>query len=242
MMSGTLRNLHRIIRNIVPMLLVASLPIAATAQAQQLHPAFVDAASVVPGLEVDMRYAGTNNFVGAKIAGYEKPVCLLTKEAAAALAKAQIALASSGVGLKVFDCYRPARAVAHFVHWSRDLKDVKAKGDFYPDLDKRTLFRDGYISQRSGHSRGSTVDLTLVDILPGPDGKLRERDMGTPFDFFSPYSSPSDRRVNEEARSNRKLLADAMRKAGFVPYGKEWWHFTLAHEPFPQTYFDFAVK
>ena len=136
-----------------------------------------------------MRYAGTHNFVGAKVAGYEKPVCLLTKEAAAALAKAQIALASSGVGLKVFDCYRPARAVAHFVRWSRDLKDTKTKGDFYPDRRQGDLFRDGYISHRSGHSRGSTVDLTLVDILPGPDGKLRERDMGTPFDFFSPLLS-----------------------------------------------------
>lgn len=240
-MSGTLRNVHRIIRNVVPMLLVACLPVAAAAQTQQLHPAFVDAATVVPGLEADMRYAGTNNFVGAKIAGYEKPVCLLTKEAAAALVKVQIALASSGVGLKVFDCYRPVRAVAHFMRWLRDPKDVKTKGDFYPDLDKRSL-SEGYISQRSGHSRGSTVDLTLVDILPGPDGKLRERDMGTPFDYFSPYSSPSNRQVSEEARSNRRLLSDAMRKNGFVPYGKEWWHFTLAHEPFPQTYFDFAVK
>ncbi len=222
------------------MLLVAFLPVATAAQTQ-LPAGFVDAATVVPGLEVEMRYAGTNNFVGAKVAGYEKPLCLLTKEAAAALAKAQIALASSGVGLKVFDCYRPARAVAHFMRWSRDLKDVKTKGDFYPDLSKADLFH-GYISQRSGHSRGSTVDLTLVDILPGPDGKLRERDMGTPFDFFSPYSAPSDRRISEEARSNRRLLADAMRKSGFFPYGKEWWHFTLAHEPFPQTYFDFAVK
>lgn len=222
--------------------LLSALLTIAPAAAQTSRAGFVDAASVVPGLEVDMRYAGPNNFVGAKIDGYDKPVCLLTREAAAALAKAQIALASSGVGLKVFDCYRPARAVAHFLRWSHDFKEQKNKRDFYPDLDKRVLFRDGYISNRSGHSRGSTVDLTLVDILPGPDGKLRERDMGTPFDFFSPYSSPSDRRVSEEARSNRKLLADAMRKAGFIPYGKEWWHFTLAHEPFPQTYFDFAVK
>jgi zinc D-Ala-D-Ala dipeptidase len=208
----------------------------------QVHLPLINAATVVPGLEVDIRYAGANNFVGAKIDGYERPVCLLTREAAAALAKAQIALASSGVGLKVFDCYRPARAVAHFLRWSHDIKDQKNKRDFYPDLDKRTLFRDGYISNRSGHSRGSTVDLTLVDILPGPDGKLRERDMGTPFDFFSPFSSPSDRRVSEEARSNRKLLADAMRKSGFIPYRKEWWHFTLAREPFPQSYFDFTVK
>jgi D-alanyl-D-alanine dipeptidase len=189
-----------------------------------------------------MRYAGTRNFVGAKIDGYEKPTCFLTKEAAAALARVQLALASSGVGLKVFDCYRPVRAVAHFMRWSRDLKDQKTKGDFYPDIDKRTLVPGGYISNHSAHSRGSTVDLTLVEILPGPDGKLRERDMGTPFDFFSPYSAPADRRLSEEARSNRKLLADAMRKGGFLPYGKEWWHFTLAREPFPQTSFDFPVK
>ena len=240
-LGGTLKKLHRIIRRGIPALFAALLPIAAAVQAQTLNPAFVDAAAVVPGLEVEMRYAGTHNFVGAKITGYEKPVCLLTTAAAAALAKAQIALASSGVGLKVFDCYRPVQAVAHFVRWSRDLKDIKTKGEFYPDLDKSDLFR-GYISQRSGHSRGSTVDLTLVDILPGPDGKLRERDMGTAFDYFSTFSAPSDKRVNEEARSNRRLLAEAMKKNGFVPYGKEWWHFTLAREPFPQTYFDFVVK
>ena len=238
-MTGTLRILHQ---TKLPILLAALLSMATMSRAESLHPAFVDAASVVPGLEVEMRYADAHNFVGTKITGYEKPVCLLTREAAAALAKAQIALASSGVGLKVFDCYRPARAVAHLVRWSRDLKDTKTKGEFYPDVDKRDLFHDGYISYRSGHSRGSTVDLTLVDILPGPDGKLRERDMGTAFDFFSPFSAPSDRRVSEEARSNRRLLADAMRKAGFVPYGKEWWHFALANEPFPQTYFDFVVK
>ncbi len=221
--------------------LCAALVPTAMLRAQPPHP-FVDAATVVPGLQVELRYAGTHNFVGAKIAGYEKPVCLLTREAAAALAKAQIALASSGVGLKVFDCYRPARATAHFLRWSRDRKDTKTKGEFYPDLDKEDLFRAGYISLQSAHSRGSTVDVTLVDILPGPDGNLRERDMGTRFDFFSTYSAPSDRRVSEEARSNRRLLADAMRKSGFIPYGKEWWHFMLAHEPFPKTYFDFEVK
>jgi D-alanyl-D-alanine dipeptidase len=241
-LSEFLVTARRVALTLLAGLTVATITIATLAHAQAPYPGFVDAATVVPGLEVDMRYAGANNFVGAKIEGYEKPVCLLTKEAAAALAKAQVALASSGVGLKVFDCYRPARAVAHFARWSRDLRDQKNKGDFYPDLDKRVLFRDGYISNRSGHSRGSTVDLTLVDILPGPDGKLRERDMGTPFDFFSPFSSPQDRRVSEEARSNRRLLADAMRKAGFIPYGKEWWHFTLAREPFPQSYFDFPVK
>ena len=239
-MNGTFCNARWIGAGVIVGLCVALVP-ATVLQAQPPHP-FVDAATVVPGLNVEMRYAGTHNFVGAKIAGYEKPVCLLTREAAAALAKAQIALASSGVGLKVFDCYRPARATAHFLRWSRDRKDTRTKGEFYPDIDKEDLFRAGYISLQSAHSRGSTVDLTLVDILPGPDGNLRERDMGTYFDFFSPYSAPSDRRISEEARSNRRLLADAMRKSGFVPYGKEWWHFTLAQEPFPQTYFDVEVK
>jgi zinc D-Ala-D-Ala dipeptidase len=239
-MNETFCNARRLGAGVIVGLCAALVPTAAL-RAQPPHP-FVDAATVVPGLDVEMRYAGTHNFVGAKIAGYTKPVCLLTREAAAALAKAQIALASSGVGLKVFDCYRPARATAHFLRWSRDRKDTKTKGEFYPDLDKEDLFRAGYISLQSAHSRGSTVDLTLVDILPGQDGNLRERDMGTRFDFFSPYSAPSDRRVSEEARSNRRLLADAMRRSGFIPYGKEWWHFTLAHEPFPQTYFDFEVR
>ena len=130
-------------------------------------PGFVDAATVVDGLVVDMRYFGDDNFVGARIDGYEASRCLLTRPAAAALARVQQDLAPQGFGLKVFDCYRPTRAVAHFVRWARDVKDVKRKADFYPDVDKRDLFRLGYISNRSGHSRGSTVDLTLVRRGPG---------------------------------------------------------------------------
>lgn len=216
--------------------------VAEPVAAQPRPAALVDAASVVPGLIIEMRYAGTHNFVGTRIDGYEAPVCLLTKQAADALAKVQLALASSGVGLKVFDCYRPVRAVAHFVRWARDPGDVRMKGEFYPNIEKSTLFRDGYIASRSGHSRGSTVDLTLVEILPGPDGKPRERDMGTPYDFFSPLSWPGSSKIREAARANRKLLANAMRKGGFLPYDKEWWHFTLANEPFPETYFDFPVR
>ena len=209
---------------------------AAPAVAQERPAGFVDAAAVVPGLVVDARYAGSHNFVGRPIDGYEAPRCLLTQAAAGALADVARDLAQRGLVLKVFDCYRPTRAVANFVRWARDLDDTAGKSEFYPDVDKRTLFRDGYISARSGHSRGSTVDLTLARA----DG--RELDMGTPFDFFSPRSWPSAAGVGDEAKANRALLAAAMRRRGFRPYDKEWWHFTLSHEPFPGSYFDFPVR
>jgi len=204
----------------------------------QTRPApFVDASTVVPGLILDMRYAGPHNFVGRPIDGYERPHCLVSQPAAAALAEVARDLAARGLVLKVFDCYRPARAVANFVRWARDLNDLAGKAEFYPTVDKLTLFRDGYISPRSGHSRGSTLDLTLARADDG-----RELDMGTPFDFFSPQSWPADRGISAEARANRALLAGAMRRRGFRPYEKEWWHFTLRHEPFPDTYFDFPVR
>jgi zinc D-Ala-D-Ala dipeptidase len=198
---------------------------------------FVDAAAVVPGLAVDMRYFGTHNFVGRRIDGYEAPRCLLARQAANALALVERDLAPRGLGLEVFDCYRPARAVAHFARWARDLADQKQKAEFYPQTDKRILFRAGYIASRSGHSRGATVDLTVVRLEDG-----RELDMGTPFDFFGPQSWPSSRSVGEEPQRNRTLLADAMRRRGFRPYDREWWHFTLRGEPFPDTYFDFVVR
>jgi D-alanyl-D-alanine dipeptidase len=204
---------------------------------------FVDATTVVDGLVVDMRYFGTDNFVGARIDGYEAPRCLLARPAAAALASVQRELAGRGLGLKVFDCYRPVRAVAHFIRWARDIGDVARKTDYYPDIDKRDLFRLGYIAERSGHSRGATVDLTLVRRAGGagtPD--LRAPDMGTPFDFFSPKSWPADASVGEAARGNRALLAAAMARGGFRSYDKEWWHFTLENEPFPASYFDFPVR
>jgi D-alanyl-D-alanine dipeptidase len=197
--------------------------------------AFVDATSLVPGLVVDMRYFGTANFVGARVDGYEAPVCILTQQAAAALAAVQRDLAPRNLGLKVFDCYRPKRAVHHFVRWARD-PDSSTKAEFYPDIDKRALFREGFIATRSGHSRGSTVDLTLVTL---PD--QRELDMGTHFDLLS-YRSSASGQVSPQARANRLLLANAMRARGFIPYSKEWWHFTLHNEPFPNSYFDFPVK
>ena len=207
---------------------------AQAALAQDRPAAFVDAAAVVPGLAADIRYAGSNNFVGRPIDGYQAPHCLLTQVAAGALAGVARDLAPRLV-IKVFDCYRPVRAVMNFVRWARDLNDQAEKAEFYPDVDKRTLFRDGYIASRSGHSRGSTMDLTLATA----DG--HELDMGTPFDFFSPKSW-TDASVTPEQHANRMLLAAAMRRRGFRGYDKEWWHFTLRNEPFPDTYFDFPVR
>ncbi len=137
----------------------------------------------------------------------------------------------------MFDCYRPVRAVAHFIRWANRIDDLKRKAEFYPDIDKRDLFRLGYISARSGHSRGSTVDLTLVLRA----NKI-ELDMGTIYDFSGPRSRIKDRSVSIEAQRNRALLVQAMANGGFRPYHKEWWHFTLANEPFPDTYFDFPVR
>jgi D-alanyl-D-alanine dipeptidase len=213
--------------------------IAASSQialAQERPAAFVDAATVVPGLIVEMRYAGSHNFVGRPIDGYDASRCLLTQAAVAALAEAARDLAPRALVLKVLDCYRPVRAVMNFVRWARDLDDGAGKAEFYPDVDKRTLFQDGYISSHSGHSRGSTVDLTLAQ----QDG--HELDMGTPFDFFSPRSWPAAAGVSAAAKANRALLAAVMRRHGFHPYEKEWWHFTLSGEPFPNTYFDFPVR
>ena len=231
------RRLRHLRRGICGML-VACFAAGASARvsAQDRPASFVDAAEVVPGLVTDMRYAGTHNFVGRRIDGYAAARCLLTKPAAAALAEVARDLAPRGLAIKVFDCYRPVRAVANFVRWARDLNDAVNKTEFYPHVDKDTLFQDGYISSRSGHSRGSTVDLTLVRA---GDGEL---DMGTPFDFFSPLSWAAAGGVSAEAKANRALLATAMRHRGFRPYAKEWWHFTLAAEPFPNTYFDFPVR
>lgn len=206
--------------------------------AQTMPAEFIDAATVVDGLVVDMRYFGADNFVGKRIDGYEAPRCLQTRPAAAALAAVQRDLARRGLGLKVYDCYRPTRAVAHFVRWARDVADVARKPDYYPGVDKRDLFRLGYIAERSGHSRGSTVDITLVRRADGEGAP----DMGTRFDFFSPKSWPADSSVGKTARHNRALLAAAMARAGFQAYDKEWWHFTLRNEPLPASYFDFPVR
>jgi D-alanyl-D-alanine dipeptidase len=214
-----------------------TIALAATAQAEGLPYGFVDAGQVIAGVQIDARYAGTHNFIGRPVDGYQSPRCILTGQAASALAAVQTDLQSRGLGLKLFDCYRPARAVAHFVRWAHNPSDTAGKAEFYPQYDKRSLFGLGFIASRSGHSRGSTVDLTLVQL-----GNKAELDMGTAFDTFSPRSATNDPSITHEQHANRQLLAAAMARRGFRPYFKEWWHFTLRGEPFPDTYFNFPVR
>jgi len=205
----------------------------------QVQPGFVDLGESVPGVVIELRYASDENFVGQRIDGYESGHCFISAEAAAALARVQAELAPFGLGLKVFDAYRPQRAVDHFVRWAADLEDTKMKAAYYPRVAKQHLFRDGYIAAKSGHSRGSTVDLTIVSL---DDDELRELDMGTPFDFFGPESHGASAAVTPQQRANRALLQSLMTKHGFRPLAEEWWHFTLVDEPFPDSYFDFIAE
>jgi D-alanyl-D-alanine dipeptidase len=202
-------------------------------------PGFVEIRNAIPGVVVELRYYSNDNFVGETIDGYQTDHCYITAEAAQALARVQHELAQVGLGLKVFDAYRPQRAVDHFVAWAEDLDDTRMKASHYPDVEKRNLFRDGYIAAKSGHSRGSTVDLTIVALSSGAPGEL---DMGTPWDYFGPESGPASLAVTPQQRANRMLLQTLMMKHGFRPLAEEWWHFTLQDEPFPETYFDFAVE
>lgn len=194
----------------------------------------VDLAEAVPGLRVELKYAGTDNFLGAVVDGYGgKPRALLSRPAATALARVQQQLAPFGLGLLVYDSYRPQRAVDHFVRWAQDLKDQVRKEAQYPRVDKAKLFELGYIAARSGHTRGSTVDLTLCRLEDG-----RPLDMGSAYDLFDEVSWPSSDAVPAEARANRLLLRSLMVQNGFRPLKEEWWHFTLEGEPYPETYFD----
>ena len=172
--------------------------------------------------------------MGERIDGYEEPCSLLTKEAARALKTVSNEMMVQGYRLKIFDTYRPASAVKHFVLWGMEDKDVRMKPYFYPDLDKTDLFAKGYIAKLSSHSRGSTVDLTLIDMKTG-----KEVDMGSPFDLFGEISHPDSRDVTDEQYENRMMLQKVMVRNGFVPIDCEWWHFTLENEPYPDTYFNF---
>jgi D-alanyl-D-alanine dipeptidase len=213
---------------------------ACTGGGEPASPDLVSLAELAPGVSLDMRYAGADNFVGAPIDGYEAPVCLLARPAALALAAVQHDLETEGLGLRVFDCYRPARAVAHFARWARDLGDERTKAAYYPRIEKSRLFELGYIAERSGHSRAATVDLTLVERTG--DGTLRELDMGGPFDLFDPLSNTDSPEVSPAQRTNRLRLRAAMERRGFRNLPVEWWHYTLAVEPYPDTYFDLPVS
>ena len=198
---------------------------------------FVVLADYVPHIVQEIRYYSTYNFIGERIDGYEEPCALLTKEAARALKAASNEMIVQGYRLKIFDAYRPVCAVKHFVLWGIEDQDVRMKPYFYPELQKQELFEKGYIAKQSSHSRGSTVDLTLLDMSTG-----KELDMGSPFDLFSAASHPDYKGITEQQYENRMILQRAMVRSGFEPIDCEWWHFTLKDEPYPDTYFEFPVS
>lgn len=198
---------------------------------------FVLLSDYIPSIVQEIRYFSTYNFIGDRIDGYEEPVALLTIEAARALKAVANEMNVQGYRLKIFDAYRPAIAVKHFIMWGIEDQDVRMKPYFYPDVEKQDLFSKGYIAKRSSHSRGSTVDLTLLDMRTG-----KEVDMGSQFDWFGIESHPDYRGITEEQYENRMFLQKAMVRGGFTPIDCEWWHFTLADEPYPDMYFSFPVS
>ena len=198
---------------------------------------FVLLADYVPHIVQEIRYYSTYNFIGERIDGYEEPCALLTKEAARALKSVSNEFAVQGLRLKVFDAYRPARAVRQFVLWGIEDQDIRMKPYFYPDLQKQELFSGGYIAKKSSHSRGSAIDLTLLNMETG-----KEIDMGGPFDFFGELSHPDFKGITDEQFENRMNLQRVMIRNGFAPIDCEWWHFCLEDEPYPDTYFEFPVS
>lgn len=254
--------LRALVTTFAALLAVTAVPATARAHSEPRAPEdFVALRGVDPTIIEEMRYVTPHNFTGERVDGYQQPLCILTRPAADALHRAQTRLLSQGYSLKVYDCYRPQRAVDHFVRWAEDLGDQKMKAEFYPDVDKTRLFADGYIAEKSGHSRGSTMDLTIVALPakhtppydPGrplvpcfapqderfPDNSV---DMGTGYDCFDTLSHTLDPRVQGTQRANRLLLKDTLEDVGLVNLPEEWWHFTYQPEPYPDTYFDFPVS
>ncbi|MBQ9652938.1 MAG: M15 family metallopeptidase [Bacteroidales bacterium] len=236
-------------------LLLSALAIIVSCSKEKQSNGFVTLTDAVPDAILEIRYFGTYNFVGDRIDGYLEPTALLTKEAASALRAVSDDVISQGYRLKIYDAYRPQMGVDHFVRWAADISDTRMKEFFYPDLDKSVLFEQEYIMAKSGHTRGSTVDLTLFDM-----NSEKELDMGGTFDWFGSESHPDfcgnpetgaydaaaaaaePRGITEEQFRNRMILRAAMLRHGFKPLDSEWWHFTLAAEPYPDTYFTFPVK
>jgi len=216
------------------LLLCLGIPVPAAAQ---MPAGFVDMGEFLIDAQIEARYATRGNFVGVPIDGYQAGKVVLTQEAADALLAVQIELREAGLGLKLFDGYRPQRAVDHFVRWAEDGEDQLMKSVYYPRIEKSVLFAQGYIAAQSGHSRGSAVDLTLVALDTG-----EELDMGTRWDFFDPRSAPASAEVTPQQRARRELLQITMMKHGFEPLDTEWWHFKLIDEPYPDTYFDFVIE
>lgn len=210
------------------------------ANAAPAHEGFVDLADYIPGIVVDARYASDQNFMGRPIDGYQAPKAFMTREAAEKLKVIQRRLTECGLTLRVYDAYRPQRAVDHFMRWTKDPSDTKNKGAYYPDIPKGELVERGYIAAKSGHTRGAAIDLTIAAYTE--DGRLLDLDMGSRWDFFGPISHPLTKEVTVQQRANRLLLRTLMVDHGFTPYENEWWHFFLDDEPYPDTYFDFPVE
>lgn len=226
----------------VQLILSIALLFISTVNYAQLEPTelpdgFVYVKEMIPNLRTDLRYYGTNNFIGEPIDGYIKPECILTLEAAKAIKKVQEEFEKLGFGLLIFDAYRPQRAVDHFVRWSKDSTDIKMKAQFYPNIAKEDLFTEGYIAEKSGHTRGSTVDISIVSLRTG-----HILDFGSPYDLFDKKSATAYPNITKNQHALRLMLKRRMEKHGFISYEKEWWHFTLKNEPYPETYFDFPIE
>jgi len=202
----------------------------------QLPKEFVYVKEVVPSIKVELKYFSNNNFLGVPVDSYKKDVAILTIKAAEALKQVQEELKQHNLSIMIYDSYRPQTAVNHFVRWARNLSDTINKESYYPNVMKQHLFKEGYIASKSGHSRGSTLDITLVDL-----NTCEPIDMGSPYDYFGPESWVANNNLTAQQRASRMLLQTIMLKYGFRNYPKEWWHFTLKGEPFPDTYFDFPV-
>lgn len=203
----------------------------------QLPKEFIYVKNEIPTIKTEIRYFSENNFVGKKIRGYNATILILTKKATAALKNVQKELEPQNLSLKIYDGYRPQKAVDYFWEWAQDLNDTLMKKQFYPHVEKKDLFKLKYIAKKSGHSRGSTVDLTLVNTLTG-----KEIDMGTPYDFFGEESSLESLKITKEQQKNRRFLQQLMLKNGFINYPQEWWHYTLVKEPFKNQYFNFEIE
>jgi zinc D-Ala-D-Ala dipeptidase len=221
------------VARIATLLVAAATLVPVTAKAGRLPADFVYLSDIAPEIRQDMRYAGSGNFTGGKVPGYSAAECVLASKTALALKAVQKALSSQGFGVKVFDCYRPERAVRHFVVWATSGRGFDP--NHHPRVDRKRLIAEGYIARRSGHSNGYTIDLTLTDA------KGVDLDMGTPFDFFDPLAHTASKGIDQAATQRRRILLDAMVKGGFVNYSREWWHFSLRERPPKARTYDFDI-
>ncbi len=227
----------RIFETMKKILLLLFLAISFTNFSQEIPKGFTYLNDMDNSIQIELRYLSNNNFIGKPIDGYQSNCLIISTETAKALKKVQEILQKKGLSLKIFDGYRPQKAVNHFVTWAKVLNDTLMKQQYYPKVAKSQLFNQGYIASKSGHTRGSTIDLTIVDATTG-----KELDMGSPYDFFGVQSHPFYKNITKKQKENRMLLRNVMLKNGFKPYDNEWWHFTLKNEPFPNTYFNFPIN